>query len=151
MGLYMTVVLKEQHKNDFFIDLLNQELTDNYGANTCSKFASWQDLKEDVDYINFHPEGLKQLTDCKRPLTMKQLQENFYWFRVGEFSFKLSGDCTCDDSRDAVAVCKWLSQTKCKYIDKRQSSTYSKKIVSQYFNPLFEEEGYDLQLLWKQR
>ena len=106
MGRYMTVVLKKQYIYDQWIDAVNKELADNFGANTCIKFVTWQYLKEQCDYINEHPHGKKQLPHWQRPITMQTLNENFFWYRVGNFSFKLSGDNTSDDARDAVAVCK---------------------------------------------
>jgi hypothetical protein len=148
MGRYMTVVLKKQYIYDQWIDAVNKELADNFGANTCIKFVTWQYLKEQCDYINEHPYGQKQIPHWERPITKEMLHENFFWYRVGNFSFKLSGDNTSVDARDAVAVCKWLIKTKNRYIDKSRSENYSLKIVQQYLNYLFMEDGYDLELLW---
>lgn len=149
MGQYMTVVLKEAHKNDLFIELLNRELAESYGANTCVKFNTWQHLQEEADYINNTPHGRKQLPGWQRPITKEMLHENFFWLRVGEFSYKLSGDGTSDDARDAVAVCKWLIKTNCSYIEKAGSSNYSQATVRQYLDNVFEEAGYDLKELWR--
>ncbi|QEC74730.1 hypothetical protein [Mucilaginibacter ginsenosidivorax] len=145
----MTVVLKETHRNDDFITALNAQLTNIYGANTGNKFNSWQYLQEEADYINHDPEGKKQLPDWERPITKEALHRNFFWLRMGEFSFKLSGGGTADEARDAVAVCKWLMQTKCKFIDKLCSENYTAKTVKEYLNYLFEEDGYNLTELWK--
>ncbi len=149
MGRYMTVVLKEGHRSDVFIQLLNEDLLTRFGANTCLKFNSWEYLQGEADYINNHPEGIKQLPDWKRPITKEALHRNFFWFRNGAFSFKLSGGGTADEARDAVAVCKWLMATKCKYIDKATSENYSKEIVQQYLDYLFEEDGYNMTALWE--
>lgn len=73
MGRHMTVALKEKYVNDLFIQLLNEELTSRFGANTGVKFITWQYLEEEADYINNHPEGLKQLPDWKRPITKETL------------------------------------------------------------------------------
>jgi 3-methyladenine DNA glycosylase AlkD len=148
MGRYMTVVLKKQYIYDEWIDVLNKELADNFGANTCIKFNTWKYLQEQCEYINEHPHGKKQLPHWQRPITTQTLNENFFWYRVGNFSFKLSGDNTTDDARDAVAICKWLIKTKNRYIDKSKSENYSLKIVQQYLNYLLMEDGYDLELLW---
>jgi hypothetical protein len=110
MGRYMTVVLKKAHQNETFIIQLNHKLTGKFGANTSVKFNSWQFLQEEADYINNHPEGKKQLPGWERPVTKETLHHNFFWLRMGEFSFKLSGTDSTDDARDAVAVCKWLKK-----------------------------------------
>jgi len=150
MGRYMTVVLKKQYIYDQWIDAVNKELADNFGANTCVKFVTWQCLKEQCDYINEHPHGKMQIPHWQRPITMQTLNENFFWYRVGNFSFKLSGDNnTSDDARDAVAVCKWLIKTRCRYIDKNRYENYGIGVVQQYLNDLFIEAGYDLEALWR--
>jgi 3-methyladenine DNA glycosylase AlkD len=130
MGRYMTVVLKKQYIYDQWIDAVNKELADNFGANTCIKFNTWECLQEQCDYMNEHPHGQKQIPHWERPITKEMLHENFFWYRVGNFSFKLSGDSTTDDERDAVAICKWLIKTKNRYIDKSRSENYSLKLSS---------------------
>ncbi len=149
MGRYMIVVLADEYKNDAFIIQLNKELFEIYGANNSEKFNSWQYLQEEADYINKHPEGKKQLPDWKRPITKEALHKNFFWFRMGEFHFKLSGGATAEQARDAVAVCKWIVRTKGRYINKKECSDYKVKIVKEYLNYIFEEAGYDLKELWK--
>ncbi|MCE7044441.1 hypothetical protein [Dyadobacter sp. CY312] len=149
MGRYMTVVLKKLYIYDQWIDVLNKELADRFGANTSMKFNTWKYLQEQCDYINEHPEGKKQLPHWQRPITTQTLHENFFWYHVGNFSFKLSGDNTSDEARDAVAVCKWLIKTRCRYIDKSLSKNYGIGVVQQYLNDLFIEAGYDLEALWR--
>ena len=90
MGTYLTVALKKEYLNDRFIEDLNDELTKLFGANNSVKFNTWNYLQEEADYMNSDPEGLKQLTYWKRPITKEMLAENFFWYRYGDFTFKLS-------------------------------------------------------------
>ncbi|MXN91679.1 hypothetical protein GR160_10620 [Flavobacterium sp. Sd200] len=150
MGRYMTVVLKGDNKNDLFISLLNEQLSNEYGANTWDKFNPWDYLQWEADYINEHPDGKKQLPHFLRPITKEQLSNNFFWLRHGEFSFKLSGGAaSAAEARDAVAICKWIEATKGKYIDKKASDNYDRATVAEYLNHLYFEEGYDLIKLWQ--
>jgi hypothetical protein len=149
MGRYMTVVLKEEHKNDLFIETLNQELLATFGSNNSVKFNPWNFLQEEADYINNTEDGKKQLEGWPRPITKEALHQNFFWLRNGEFSFKLSGGPTSAEARDAIAICKWLIKTRYKYINKSKSDNYSSGIVRQYLDYLFEEAGYDMKALWK--
>lgn len=149
MGRYMTVVLKEEFKDDTFIRQLNETLLKEYGANTFAKFNPWYYLQEDADYMNNDPEWKKQLPDWKRPITAKRLSKNFFWLTNGVFTIKLSGGTTADEGRDAVAVCKWIIKTDHVYIDTGQSNNYDQQIVAEYLNEVFNEEGYDLTQLWK--
>lgn len=149
MGRYMTVVLKEECKNDNFIKQLNEELIKKYGATLYHKFNPWYLLQQEADYINKNPEGKKQLPDWKRPITAERLSKNFFWFTNGVFWIKLSGGTTSEEGRDAVAVCKWIIQTEQEYIDVGQSSNYDQETVAEYLNEAFKEDGYDLTLLWE--
>ncbi len=148
MGRYMTVVLKEEYKTDSFIKNLNEELLQNFGSNNSIKFNPWFYLQEEADYINQTEEGKKQLPGWDRPITKETLHYNFFWFRHGVFTCKLSAACA-DEARDAIAICKWLIKTRYTYIDKSQSDNYSSAIVREYTNYLFQEDGYDLAELWK--
>jgi hypothetical protein len=149
MGRYMTIVLKEEYKNDIFIEQLNETLVKEYGANTYPKFNPWYELQTEADYFNKNPEGKKQLPDWKRPITAKRLSKNFFWFTNGIFSTKLSGGTTSDEGRDAVAVCKWIVKTNQRYINAEESSNYDQETVAEYLNEAFKEDGYDLTLLWE--
>ncbi len=150
MGTYMTVVLKKANKNESFIETLNEELTRQFGSNTGVKFNTWAHLEEEAEYMNNHPEGIKQVPHITRPITKEYLERNFFWFRYGEFSFKLSGGgSNSDEARDAVAICKWIIHTDKKYIDTTKSFNYQSRIVKDYLNYLFEEAGYDMTELWK--
>lgn len=149
MGRYMTVVLKKAYRQDAFIHALNRELAERFGAEISPVFNSWQFLQEEADFFNTDPEGKTQIPHWPRPVTKEALHDNFFWYRMGEFSFKLSGGGTATEAKDAVAVCKWLVQTECRYIDKKHSENYTPDIVQQYLNNLFEEEGYDLNKLWE--
>jgi hypothetical protein len=146
----MTVVLKKQFQNDVFIEKLNEELTSLYGANTGTKFRTWAYLQEEADFLNNHSEGIKQVTHIQRPITKEYLEQNFFWYNYATFSFKLSGGgSNSDESRDAVAICKWIIQTNRKYIDTIRSNDYQSAIIKQYLNYYFEDAGYDLDELWR--
>jgi hypothetical protein len=149
MGRYMTVVLKPQYKTTQFIESVNQLLSDSFGANIGTHFDHEKFLQEEADYMNTDPEGLLQLPHFSRPITVSTLANNFFWFRIGEFTYKLSGSPSAVEARDAVAVCKWIIQTKRAYIDTNQSENFSRKIVTSYLNPVFEDEGYNLTAVWK--
>lgn len=149
MGRYMNVMLKDQNRNDLFILILNEELKNEYGANTTTKFNPWCELQEEADFLNKHKEGKKQCPGLKRPVKPKQLSENFFWFTNGLLSIKLSGGTTSDEGRDAVAVCKWIIKTNSKYIDTKQSDNYDMETVAEYLNSAFKEAGYNLDELWK--
>lgn len=148
MGRYMTVVLKDACKSDFFIELLNDGLATLYGASTSIKFNTWAYLQQEAEYMNTDPEGLAQLPHWQRPISAKQLHQHFFWYRFGEFSFKLSGCPDTSEAMEAVAVCKWIAHTNGKYIAKNQSENYAPEIVKEYLDHLFEEAGRDLSLVW---
>lgn len=147
MGRYMKVVLKRVYKNDLFILVLNQELK-LYGANDWDKFNPWYLLDAEASYMNNHPDGLKQLSDWKRPISAEKLSQNFFWFSYGEFTAKISGGSTVEEAIDIIAVAKWIAHTKCKYIDKKESHDYDFKTLKQYLNYLFEEQGIATEDLW---
>lgn len=149
MGRYMEVALKAKYKNDRFIQTLNEELTKVYGADTWHKFNPWYYLQEEADFMNTDPEGLKQIPEWKRPIKPEQLSNNFFWFKHGEFHFKLSGGSTSDEARNAIAVTKWIVATERKYINSKESENYDLETVKQYLNCVMEEAGYDLNKLWE--
>ena len=149
MGTYLTVALKKEYLNDRFIEDLNDELTKLFGANNSVKFNTWNYLQEEADYMNSDPEGLKQLTYWKRPITKEMLADNFFWYRYGEFTFKLSGCTSSDEARDEVAICKWVIKTKYKFLNKEKSDNCSSGIIRSYLDNLFIEAGYDIAELWK--
>lgn len=148
MGRCMTVVLKAAHRNDLFISLLNQQLAREFGGNVGTTFVTQQYVEQEADFINTDPEGLKQLPHWKRPVTAAQLSRNFFWYRIGEFSFKLSGCSGSDEARDAIAVCKWIQQTKGRYIELKASENYRPAVVREYLDHLFSEAGYSIDSLW---
>jgi hypothetical protein len=149
MGRHMTVVLKSQYKTTQFIESVNQLLSDSFGANIDTHFIHEKFLQEEANYMNTDPEGLLQLPHFPRPITVSTLASNFFWFRIGEFTYKLSGSPTAVEARDAVAVCKWIIKTKRDYIDTSRSENFSRNIVATYLNPVFADEGYDLASVWK--
>ncbi|MDN5477845.1 MAG: hypothetical protein L0G39_12990 [Chryseobacterium sp.] len=149
MGRYMNVMLKKQNRDDIFILMLNEELKNEYGANTATKFNPWCELQEEANFMNKDREGKKQCPGLKRPVTTEHLSKNFFWFRNAFFSIKLSGGTTADEGKDAVAVCKWIIKTNSKYIDTEQSDNYDMETVAEYLNSAFEEAGYNLDELWK--
>lgn len=148
MGTYMRVVLKEHVRFDSFIKEINKVLADRYGAATEQHFNSWEELQREADYLNHDPEGRKELSDWNRPITKEQLHGSFFWPRLGEYSFKLSGSPSIGEAKDAIAVCKWIIRTKGHFIDKKLSGNYSKRIVGNYLNSLFLENGESLKMIW---
>ena len=148
MGRYMTVVLKQAHQNDLFINDINMQLNESFDAIGSIHFITWQYLQSEADFMNTDPEGLQQIPHIERPITAIWLHTNFFWYRVGEFAFKLSGCSEVQEAFNAVAVCKWLSKTRCKYIDKSKSDNYQPAIVADYLNHLFVETGHDPFLVW---
>lgn len=149
MGRYMIVVLADEYKNDVFINQLNKELFETYGANNSEKFNSWRYLQEEADYMNNDPEGKKQVPHWKRPITKECLHKNCFWLRMGEFHLKISGGPTAEEAIDAVAVSKWIVRTKGRYINKKECSNYTIKIVKEYLNDTLMEGGYDIKKIWK--
>jgi len=150
MGRYMTVVLNEPFKNETFIQELNIELALRYGAINKNLFVSWKYLEEEADYINNTPDGQKQLPHFPRPITKEALNENFFWYRYGQYTCKLSGGgTTVQEAIDAIAVCNWIRKTKGKHINKVYSNNYSKAIVGEYLNYLFVDAGINLEKIWQ--
>ena len=147
----MIVVLKEPYKREPFIEDLNNLLADKFGSNTGVKFVTKKYVQEDADFINKDSEGVKQLPDWKRPVSAADLEQNFFWYRTGEFHFKTSGGPTSDEARDAVAICKWILKTRGHYIERGLSANYGKRILRQYLDEIFSEAGYDLGRLWSSR
>jgi hypothetical protein len=149
MGRYMIVTLKEENRNDDFIKQLNKELHYGFGAPTEQVFNTWEFLHSEAQYINNAAEGRKQLPDWPRPITAEMLHNNFFWLQVGELHYKLSGGFDVQEAQSAIAVCKWVIATKAQHINTSQSQNYSKKIVAQYLNDSFKEQGYKLSALWQ--
>jgi len=149
MGRYMSVVLKEQHKTEEFIEKLNQTLFDSFGANNGSPFPTRKYVQEEADFMNSDPEGLKQFPEWDRPISADRLIKNFFGFRIGEFHYKISSAGEAKRARSAIAICKWIIQTNSKFIDIEMSENYSRSILEEYLNHVFQEEGYDLKKLWK--
>lgn len=148
MGRYIKVVLKRAYKNDLFILVLNEVLVLRFGANDWDKFNPWYLLDSEANFMNTHPEGLKQIPDWKRPIKAETLSKNFFWFTNGEFTMKLSGETTIEDAIDVISVAKWIAFTKRKYIDQKQSHDYDFKTLKQYLNYLFEDQGITTDDLW---
>ena len=144
----MTVVLKEQYQTDELIKRINEDLL-SFGAPGRQRFNPWYFLQEEADFINEDPEGLKQLRDWERPVTPRQLSENFFWLCHGTFSMKLSGSPTLGEALDAIAVSKWIAVTRKKYINTHCSEHYERPILSEYLNDILIEEGLDLSVAWK--
>ena len=144
----MRVVLKAPYQTTPFIESLNEQLFQFFGANHSTHFIHEKFLQEEADYLNTDPEGLRQLPHFQRPIAISTLHNNFFWYRIGVFHFKISGEPTTDEARDAIAVCKWIIKTKRAYIDTETSQNFSRKIVAEYLSPLFEDDGYNLTALW---
>ncbi|MBS4064057.1 MAG: hypothetical protein KGZ74_05830 [Chitinophagaceae bacterium] len=149
MGRYMNIILKPIYRNESFLKSLNDHLSLHYGSNTGIKFNTWESLQEEVDYFNKHPFGVTQVPHIKRPMTKEFIEQQFFWNRYVTYSFKLSGgDSSADEARDAVAVCKWIINSRKKYIDTKYSVNYQPSIVKNYLDHYFLQAGYDMNKLW---
>ncbi len=146
----MTVVLHKDYHGEAAINKINNDLFLYFGANAGVHFGTRQQLQEETHYLNHHPKGMKEFPGWKRPISPMELEQSAFWLRIGEFSTKISAVETTDEARDAVAVCKWITATKGKYIAARRSSNYQPPMIQEYLHPLFIDLGYDLKLLWQQ-
>lgn len=144
----MTVVLKKQYQNDLFIIALNAELEQKYGADSRPKFNPTYYVRQDADYFNSDPVGILEAPHIKRPITEAFLRKNFYWYRYGTFSFKLSDSFTVSEAKDAIAVAKWIMATNGKYINSKCSRDYTKDILDQYLLPYSIDLNVELESLW---
>lgn len=148
MGRYLSVRLKQDFINDLSIKKINEQLVNSYGATERVKFNPSYFIDEEADFLNNDPEGKKQAPHLKRPLTREFLSHNFFWFRSGELHIKISGGTDLEAARDAVAVCKWIIHTKGWYIDRSNSSNYSRATIAQYLNYIFKEADHSLKDVW---
>lgn len=137
----MTVVLQPTFKKDTFIRQVNQELVTQYGAQHTCVFTSHQFVQDEADFFNHDPEGIVQATGMKRPVTAKYLSANFFWYRVGEYSCKITGSVEKDDVLNCIAVCKWIIATDCRYIAKEESNNFSKSIIHNYLKYYLHDYG----------
>lgn len=143
----MTVVLKKKFCNDAFIDALNWELADSYGARSENLFNSWDELYAETAFLNNDPKGIQQLPDYRRPISPELLQRSFFWLRPGEFSCKVSS-ADGDEVIAAMAVAKWISDTGGKYIAVTKSSNFSREELDLAFGEIFTESGYSSAQIW---
>lgn len=146
----MTVILREQYKDDNSIKTINQTLVKDYGATDYPKFNPWYHLKDEAKYMNTDPDGKEQLSEWKRPITAERLSRNFFWLRNGELNIKISGGPCLDDAKDAVAVGRWLEATECMYINIGKSDNYDRNTLIEYLDYVFEEDGGDIAEIWKE-
>jgi hypothetical protein len=149
MGRYMEVYLKKKYINEATIQKINLSLKEKFGANSTDIFISEAYLKDEAEFFNSDPEGMKQLPDFKRPLTPQILSNYFIWYQAGFFQFKISGCVDPARAVNAVAVCHWIKKSQLRYIDTEKSSNFQPRILHQYLDHYFTEGGYDLQAIWK--
>lgn len=145
----MTVVLLPEYKKDRIIHKINDILYKHFGSTTEEPFYTTSAQRREIRYLNEDPEGLKQVSDWPRPITASILEKQAFWYRVGEFSLKLSGGSTSLDAMDAIAVCKWIQLTKGHYINARLSSHYDPTTIADYLKDQLTEEGFDLLHIWQ--
>ena len=145
----MEVYLKEKYINEAAIRRINLSLKEKFGANSADIFISDAFLKDEAEFFNSDPEGMKQIPDFKRPLTPEILTKTFIWYQPGFFQLKISGCVDPTRAINAVAVCNWIKKSQLRYIDTEKSSNYQARILHQYLDYYFTEGGYDLKTIWK--
>lgn len=105
--------------------------SETYNGVTYGPFVTREQLEEDAYFMNTDPEGLKQCTHFKRPITWDFLEKNFIWFRLGFFQCKLSGGSTEEEIKECLIVAKWISKNK-NLIDLEKSENYTSAFIKSY-------------------
>ena len=123
MGRYMIVVLRDRYKTETFIEETNKHLIQQFGAPAGVHFVSRQFVQGEADYINTDPKGLKQIPHFSRPVTPETLSNCFFWYRIGEFHAKINS-LEQKQALAAIAISKWITQTKGRFIAKIHSMDY---------------------------
>lgn len=145
----MQVQLKEKYTNNATIEKINLSLNEKFGASDSTIFVSEAWLKDEAEFFNSDPEGIKQIPHFKRPITPEFLTKTFIWYQPGFFQIKLSGSVDLERAINAVAVCNWIKKSQLRYINTEKSSNYQPRILHQYLDHYFTESGYDLKAIWK--
>ncbi|WP_343748180.1 hypothetical protein [Fluviicola sp.] len=152
MKVYMKVLLKEEFRTEEFIEELNDTLVARFGSSNdvMGLFNTWQSLgKRARLYNENHILGTERIQALQRPITAQQLHAEIRELRFGYFEVELNGFLVPEDALDAIAVCKWITDTHASYIIPAQSENYGKEVLMLHLNQLLTEHGYDLDDAWK--
>ena len=136
MKKFMVVVLKPVFQNEEFINSLNEELTNKYGAtNPNDLFNSWKCLEELTNEYN--------KTSNDHPVSVKQLINKHRFLGYGQLYIMLEGTLSEEEARDAIAVNKWIRDTRGKFIEPRLSRRYRKNVLRKILDEVFLSKGTD--------
>jgi hypothetical protein len=141
MKKYMVVVLKPVFRNEEFINSLNQELATKYGATSPDDlFNSWKCLEELTNEYN---------RTCKdHPVSVKQLISEHSFLSYGQLYLELDGTLSEEEARDAIAVNKWIRDTKGKFIEPQLSRRYRKNVLKKIVDQVLIRIGTDPAIVW---
>jgi hypothetical protein len=134
MGTYMYCQLKNTEESH--IKECNKEVEKlgfkpiNYEGISYGPFLTTEALEQDARFLNEDPEGLKQVTHFKRPISIEFLQ-TFFWNKIGLYCIKLSGGSPKENLLQALIVAKWAAKNK-HLIDQEKSSHHTPQIVRSY-------------------
>ena len=141
MKKFMVVVLKPVFRNEEFINSLNQELATKYGATRPDDlFNSWKCLEELTNEYN---------STCKEhPVSVRQLISEHSFLRYGHLYIKLDINLSEEEARDAIAVNKWIRETRGKFIEPQLSRRYRKNVLKKILDRVFLSKGTDPAIVW---
>ncbi len=141
MKKFMVVVLKPIFRNEEFINSLNEELTKRYGATSPDNlFNSWKCLEDLTNEYN--------QTSKDYPVSVKQLISEHSFLGYGQLYLELDGTLSEEEARDAIAVNKWIRETRGKYIDSGLSRRYRKNVLRKILDRVFLSNGTDPAVAW---
>lgn len=141
MKKFMVVVLKPIFQNEEFINSLNEELTNKYGATSPDNlFNSWKCLEELANEYN--------KTSSDHPVSVKQLINEHKFLGYGQLYIMLEGTLSEEEARDAIAVNKWIRDTRGKFIEPRLSRRYRKNVLRKILDEVFLSKGTDSAIAW---
>lgn len=130
MGTYLTLQLEDTSESR--IKKINKELRElgyiaeePYGA-----FNTRESVQAEADFMNNDPEGLKQVPDIQRPITVEILQGLVHWYRIGYCEYKLS--CMEETEAHNINILAKYFQHKPDLLDVEKSDNYNMKTVRQY-------------------
>lgn len=141
MKKFMVVVLKPVFQTEDFINSLNEELTNKYGAtNPDDLFNSWKSLQELANDYN---------GTCKdHPVSVKQLVKKHSFLGYGQLHLGLDGVLSEEEALDAIAVNKWIRDTKGRFIEPQLSRHYRKNTLKKFLNQVLLDRGTDPAIVW---
>lgn len=136
MKKFMVVVLKPVFQNEEFINSLNKELASKYGAtNPNNLFNSWKCLEELANEYN--------KTSKDHSVSVKQLINEHRFLGYGQLYIMLDGTLSEEEARDAIAVNKWIRDTRGKFIEPQLSRRYRKNVLRKILGQVFLSKGIE--------